>query len=145
MRLAAIPLSQPEAGERIAAQRRFLATVHAAHRRIVEGRGQAAQPVTVAGQNMLVEKDHDVAPSLVHRAVPAPRPGRFSDLDEAGEGELADDVPGAVRRARIGADDLERRPSLAHDAVQDGPEGAAGVERGDDDRDRKSAVAHHRL
>ena len=117
VRLAAVALRQPEAGERIAAQGHFLTAVHAAHGRIVEGGGQVAQPVAVPGQHMLVEKDHDVAASLFHRPVPAPRPGRLSELDEAGERELADDVPGAVGRARVGADDLERRPPLAHDAV----------------------------
>ena len=143
MRLAAVALSQPEAGERIATQGHFLPAVRAAHRRIVEGRRQVAQPVAVGRKHILGEKDHDVAPHLFNRSVPAAWSGRLGDLDEAGEGKPAHDVPGAVRRARVGADDLERRPSLAHDPVQDRPEGAAGVERGDDDRDRNAAVAHH--
>ena len=91
----------------------------------------------------LVQEDHQVAFAFLHGPVPAARSWGFADLHETGQGKLADDVAGAVGRPQVGADDLQRRLALAHDPVQDGAEGAAGVQGWDDNRDRQRRVAHH--
>ena len=92
-------LGQPESEDGITPDRPLLPSVDPAHRGVLERSRQMAQPVAVSGKRVLVEEDDDVPPSLLHCPVPAARSRRLGDFSEAGERELADDVPGAVRRA----------------------------------------------
>ena len=101
------------------------------------------EPVAVSRYRVLRQEYHHIPAGHFHGPVPALRSRRFGDLDQSGQGKLTDDVPGAVRRAQVRAHDLEGQLPLAHDPVQDGAEGAAGVEGRDHDRDRERRVAHH--
>jgi len=145
VRFAAESLAETEAGQRVALHRRFVPAVDAANRGVGEGRRQMRQPVAIPGHRVLRQEHHHVAAGHLHRPIPAFGPGRFGDLDEAGQRKLAHDVPGPIGRSHIGAHDLERHLALAHDPMQDGAEGAAGVQGWDDYRDRERGIAHHAM
>ena len=145
MRLAAEALSQSECHERVAVDRRLLASVHAGDRRVVQGGREAMQPVAVRRNRILRQEDDQVAFGPTHGAVPGCRSRRLTDLHEPSEGKLTDDMAGAVRRPAVRADYLERLPPLAHDPVKDRSERPAGVQRRNDDRDGRRGFAHGRF